>query len=247
MSHAATTGLFPPMDRGMFRDGVRVMAPMGLPVAVWGLVTGAVMVNAGLSVPIALLMSVMVYAGSAQLATLPLLVAGAPLPVVWATSLVVNLRFVIFAAASRRAFVHLPWQQRLIAGYLNGDLGFALFSQKFGDADEHGNPAQWGYFFGMNTFNWLAWQVSSIAGILLGNVVPEEWGLGLASYLALLAVLIPMVRGMPALAGTVVAAVVSVAAHDFPVRSGLLVAVAAGVSVAMATEKWRHRVQAVAA
>ncbi|MCB9380646.1 MAG: hypothetical protein H6513_08120, partial [Acidimicrobiaceae bacterium] len=50
-----------------------------------------------------------------------------------------------------------------------------------------------------------------------------------------------------ALAGTVVAAVVSVAAHDFPVRSGLLVAVAAGVSVAMATEKWRHRVQAVAA
>jgi len=99
----------------------------------------------------------------------------------------------------------------------------------------------------MNTFNWLAWQVSSIAGILLGNVVPEEWGLGLASYLALLAVLIPMVRGMPALAGTVVVAVVSVAAHDFPVRSGLLVAVAAGVSVAMATEKWRHRVQAVAA
>lgn len=247
MQRTSTRGLFPPMERSAFREGVRVMAPMGLPVAVWGLVTGAVMVNAGLSVPIALQMSVMMYAGSAQLATLPLLVAGAPLPVVWATSLVVNLRFVIFAAASRRAFVHLPWQQRLIAGYLNGDLGFALFTQRFRNATEHGNPEQWGYFFGINTFNWAAWQVSSIVGILLGNIVPEEWGLGLASYLALLAVLIPMVRGMPAVAGTVVAAVVSVAAHDLPLRSGLLVAVAAGVTVAMATEKWRHRVQAVAA
>lgn len=39
----------------------------------------------------------------------------------------VNLRFVIFSAASRSYFITLPWRQRLLAGNLNGDLGFALF------------------------------------------------------------------------------------------------------------------------
>lgn len=244
MLSTAARGLLPPIDRSAFGDGFRLMTPLAAPIAVWGLVTGAVMVNAGLTVPVALLISLTVYAGSAQLATLPLLVAGSPLPVVWATSLVVNLRFVIFAAASRRAFMHLPWQQRLLAGYLNGDLGFALFTQRFSGSAEHGSPEQWGYFYGLNSLNWLAWQASSVVGILLGNVVPEAWGLGLASYLALLAVLIPMVKGLPAVAGTMVAAVVAVATYRFPMRSGLLVAVVAGVTIAMVTDSWRSRVLA---
>ena len=45
----------------------------------WGLVTGVAMVHAGLSVPLALLMILTVYAGSAQLASLPLLAAGTPM------------------------------------------------------------------------------------------------------------------------------------------------------------------------
>ena len=44
--------------------------------------TGVAMVHAGLSVPLALLMILTVYAGSAQLASLPLLAAGAPMWVV---------------------------------------------------------------------------------------------------------------------------------------------------------------------
>ncbi|MFN6121505.1 MAG: AzlC family ABC transporter permease, partial [Actinomycetes bacterium] len=72
-----------PMDREAFRDGVRAMLPMAVAISVWGVVTGVAMVNSGMTVPVALLMTFTVFAGSAQLEELPLLAVGAPLPVVW--------------------------------------------------------------------------------------------------------------------------------------------------------------------
>ena len=69
---------------------------------------------------------------------------------------------------------------------------------------------------------------------------------------ALLAVLIPMVHRAPVAAGVLVTAVVAVATVHFPMRLGLLVAVVAGVLVAVGAEALRpegqpHGVEAVAA
>ncbi|MEX0846742.1 MAG: AzlC family ABC transporter permease [Ilumatobacteraceae bacterium] len=215
------------------------MGPFAAAIAVWGFVTGVAMVNTGMPIPVGLLMTLTVFAGSAQLAVLPLLAVGAPLPVVWATALIVNLRFVIFAASSRSAFVNLPLRQRVLAGYLNGDLGFALFSLRFADDPERGTPVQWGYFYGGAVVNWVVWQVASIAGLVLGGLAPTDWGLELAAYLALLAVLVPMATKLPAVTGVVVAVVLSLVTVGMPLRLGLLVSVGAGVSVAMAAERWQ--------
>ena len=244
-------GLIAPIDRTAYREGLRAMAPLAVAITVWGLVTGVAMVKAGMPIPLALLMTFTVFAGSAQLAVLPLLATSAPLPIVWVTALLVNLRFVIFAAASRSSFVNLPWQQRVLAGYLNGDLGFALFSRRFADDPVRGTPEQWGYFYGVALVNWTAWMGSCAAGILLGGVAPADWGLELGAYLALVAVLIPMLHRFPVFAGVVVSAIIAIATVDFPVRLGLLLAVAAGVLVAMAAESLRpggepHGVAAVA-
>ena len=70
------------------------------------------MIKSGLTLPLAMLMSLAVYAGSAQLAALPLIAAGAPL-VIWATAACMNLRFVIFSAHWHKYFGHLPRTQRL--------------------------------------------------------------------------------------------------------------------------------------
>lgn len=233
--------LLPPIDPVAYREGVKAMTPLGLAIAVWGVVTGVAIVNAGLTIPAALVMTFTVFAGSAQLAVMPLLATGAPLPIVWVTALLVNLRFVIFAAASRRSFMHLPWRQRLLASYLNGDLGFALFSRKFANAEEHGNPEQWGYFYGLAVVNWGLWQAGSVIGFFVGGLMPSDWGFELAAYLALLAVLIPMVVRMPALAGVVTTAAVAVLAVRLPMRLGLLLAVLVGVTVALLGEASRDR------
>lgn len=233
--------LLPPLDRTAYREGVKAMTPLAAAVAVWGVVTGVAMVNAGLTIPAALLMTFTVFAGSAQLAVMPLLATGAPLPIVWVTALLVNLRFVIFAAASRRSFMHLPWRQRLLASYLNGDLGFALFSRRFAGADQHGNPEQWGYFYGVAFVNWGVWQAGSVVGFLIGGLLPTDWGFELAAYLALMAVLIPMVQRFPAIAGVVSTAAVAVLAVRLPLRLGLLLAVLVGVTVALVGEALRDR------
>lgn len=233
--------LLPPIDHAAYREGVKAMTPLGPAITVWGVVTGVAMVNAGLTIPAALVMTFTVFAGSAQLSVMPLLATGAPLPIVWVTALLVNLRFVIFAAASRRSFMHLPWPQRLFASYLNGDLGFALFSRRFANEDEYGNPEQWGYFYGLAAVNWVIWQAGSILGFLIGGLMPSDWGFELAAYLALLAVLIPMVQRIPAIAGVVSTAAVAVAAVRLPMRLGLLLAVLVGVTVALLGEAWRDR------
>ena len=66
-----------------FRRGARDISGVTLGISAWGLVTGVAMVKSGLSVPLALLMSFVVFAGSAQLAALPLLASGAPMWVLW--------------------------------------------------------------------------------------------------------------------------------------------------------------------
>ena len=57
----------------------------------WGLMTGVAMVQAGLGVPMAVAMTLLVYGGSAQLAAIPLLAAQVPAWVILATAFCVNL------------------------------------------------------------------------------------------------------------------------------------------------------------
>lgn len=217
------------------------MRPLAFPITVWGVVTGVAMVNAGLGIGAALLMTFTVFAGTAQLAVMPLLATGTPVAIIWATALLVNLRFVIFAAASRRMFCNLPLRQRLFSGYLHGDLPFALFARRYANATEFGTTEQWGYFYGGAILNWVVWQVGSVIGFLIGGLLPTDWGFELAAYIALSAVVIPMVQRLPAVAGVVSTAAVAVIAVELPMRLGLLLAVLVGVTVAMIGEALHDR------
>jgi predicted branched-subunit amino acid permease len=233
--------LLPPLDRTAVRDGIRTMSVPAIGIAVWGLVTGVAMVNAGLSVPLACALSLLAFAGSAQLAVLPLLAVHAPLPVVWATAALVNLRFVIFAAAQRKYFTRMPWRQRLLLSYFNGDVGSALFMRRFGDRDSVGTSEHWGFYTGLAATNYVVWHVASIVGIVLGDIAPTSWGLDLAAILALVAVVIPMIVRVPMIAGVVTTGALAVLTAAWPMKLGLLFSVVTGVCVALAAESFGAR------
>jgi predicted branched-subunit amino acid permease len=114
-----------------FRQGVTDMLGVATGIAAWGLMTGVAMVKSGMSTAEALMMAAIVFAGSAQLAAIPLILAGAPIWVVLATALCVNLRFVVFSVHLRPYVMHLPLRDRLLAGYLTGDLTYVLFVKRF--------------------------------------------------------------------------------------------------------------------
>ncbi|HJV50274.1 MAG TPA: AzlC family ABC transporter permease, partial [Noviherbaspirillum sp.] len=148
-------------------------------------------------------------------------------------ALVVNLRFVIFAAAVGPHFAHLPWYKRLWHGYFNADITMGLFPQRFPAETMFRTEGKVGFFTGIGYPNWCAWQAGSVAGILLASQIPESWGIGFAGTLALLAVAIPLTINAAALAGVVVASITAVAAAGLPFRLGLLLAVILGMAAAM--------------
>ncbi len=212
------------------------MVGPSLGISAWALVTGVAMVKGGLSVPIAAAMTVFVYAGSAQLAALPLIAAGAPLWVLFATTFCVNLRFVIFSAQWRKYFGHLPRWQRLVLGYLAVDLSYVMFLRRFPEPTPA--PEQWPYFWGNVTWNWWAWQVPALAGVVLADRVPTEWGLGFAGVLALLGVGYSLLSGRKSWIAGAVAAVAAVAAFGFPLKLNIVVAIAAGVAAGLLLDRW---------
>ena len=230
----ATSRLTEQHDPALWQEGLRTGLPTLFGIAAWGLVVGVAMVKTGLTAFQACGMTLLVFAGSAQLASLPLILAHAPVWVIFATGLVVNLRFVIFSALLAPHFSHLPWRQRLLYGYISGDMTVAIFLQRFPTTAPV--PGKLSYLKGLVFPNWAAWQTGSLTGIFLGSTVPAEWGLGFAGTLAILCITVPLIANRAALCGVLVAGAVSVLANGFPYKLGLLAAVGAGMLTAMAVE-----------
>lgn len=219
-----------------FRRGAREMFATSLGIGAWGLVTGVAMIDAGLGIPLSLAMTLLVFAGSSQLASLPLLATGAPLWVIWATAFCVNLRFLVFSAQWRPYFRHLPRAQRLTLGYFAGDMSYVMFMRRF--PDPRPAPDQVPYFVGGAAMNWVCWQVPSIAGILLAERVPVGWGLGFAGILALLGLVYSLLVDRATWVAAGVAGAAAIAAFALPLRLNIVVAIAAAVAAGLLMERW---------
>jgi len=221
-----------------FRLGIRAITPALIATGTWGLVTGVAMVKSGLTESMALAMTLLLYAGSAQLTSLPLIAAGAPLWLIFMAGCVVNLRFIIFGAALHPFFRHLAWPRRLALGYFTTDMGFVLFMPRYGDAAERGTREQLWFFLGTIVPGWLVWQSSSIIGIYLGAMVPSDWSLDFAAVLALLAITIPLANSKPMLISMLAAGLVAWVGQLFPLRLGLAAAVICGIVAGMLAERF---------
>jgi len=210
---------------------MRDMAGIAVGIGAWGLVTGMAMIKSGMGLSLALAMSLLVFAGSAQLATMPLIAAGAPLWVVWATALCVNLRFVIFSAAWRPYLSAYGLGQRLRVAYFTADLNYVMFMRRFPEA--HPTAAQMPYFWGGSITNWASWQLSSLLGIFLADSIPARWGVGFAGTLALLGLTASLLAGRSTWIAAGVSACAAVAAYALPLKLNIVVAIAAAVAIGL--------------
>lgn len=221
--------------RPMFREGAGDAVPMAIGIAAWGLVAGVAMAKSGMGVPLAILMSVIVYAGSAQIASLPLIAAGAPAWVVWATTLCVSLRFMAFSFHYRPFFAHLPRRHRVALSFLMGDTNFALFARRF---PEHlpGRRHE-DYFLGSALVTFAVWQLAIITGIVAGSGIPSSWGLGFAGTMALLALTCTQLRNPVTWVAAVVAACAAVAAYALPLKLNIVVAIVAAIAFGVLADR----------
>ena len=223
------------------------MAPLAAGISAWGLMTGVAMVKSGMSVVEALAMTFLVYAGSSQLAAVPLLVAGAPMWVILATGFCVNLRFVVFSLHLRPYLMHLPRWRRLVNGYLTADLSYALFTRRFPTPGETASDRheQEAYLAGNYGMTWPSWMLASVLGIVLANFIPTAWGLGFAGVLCLIGILCSLASTPLRVLAAVVAGGTAVAAYAWPLKLNIVVAIAAAVLASFWLEQrvpgsWRH-------
>ncbi|TFY97864.1 AzlC family ABC transporter permease [Ramlibacter rhizophilus] len=221
-----------------FRVGVRDMLPQTPGTAAWGLMTGVAMAKSGLSLVESLSMALLVFAGSSQLASLPLLVAGAPMWVILATGFCVNLRFVVFSLHLRNYLMHLPLARRLVTGYLTTDMSYAILTRRHphAAADEAGRHGQLAHLAGSCLANWLSWMLPSLAGIVLANFIPVEWGLGFAGILCLLGVMATLGTTRLRLVSAAVAGATAVAAYALPFKLNIVLAIGVAVLACLALE-----------
>lgn len=231
MTEQSWTSPAPMWRHPEFRRGAKEMVGIALGIAAWGLVAGVAMVKSGLGVPLSLLMSLVVFAGSAQLAALPLMASGAPIWVVWATAFCVNLRFVIFSAQWRPYFGHFPRRVRLALGYFTADLNYVIFMRRF--PQPRPSAEQLPYFLGGVVVNWCAWQIPSAVGVLLAEAIPTEWGIGFAGTLALVGLMCSLMVDRASWVASAVAGCAAVAAYALPLKLNIVVAIAAAVAIGL--------------
>ena len=207
------------------------MTPMLIGIVPFGMVCGVAAVAAGASPLASLAMSAIMFSGAAQIVASQLLAAGAPLMVIILSCLVVGLRFLVYSAAMAPYLRPLDHRWRNLLSFLLTDQVFAGTIQRFRDSDDLCANAS--YFLGGGVLLWVTWQVATLAGILVGKVIPASWQLDFVVPLCFLAVLAPLLRDRVTLLVVVVAGAAAVALDNMPMRLSLicggLIGIAAGV------------------
>jgi predicted branched-subunit amino acid permease len=228
-----------PEARNAYSEGVRAVSPILVGVAPFGLVVGVAAVEAGLGMPEAVGFSVLLFAGASQLAALDLLGRGAPAVVAIVTALVINLRFLMYAASLAPHLADVPLRRRLPAAYLLTDQAFAVSIVRFA-ADPSYLP-RLAFYLGAALGLWVTWQVATVAGVLVGAGLAEALPLDFAVPLVFLALLIPTVVDRPALLAAVVGAGTAVALAPLPANLGMLTGATAGIVAGTAADLVSNR------
>jgi predicted branched-subunit amino acid permease len=176
----------------------------------------------------------LIFAGSAQAVTVQLLGAHAPLPIVVAGGLAVNLRLVLYSAAVAVHWRTRPtWWKALAASTLvdpSAVVGLEGYERSPNPAYGHA------HYVGAASTLAIAWLLSIALGATLGGALPPGLRLELVIPLYLLGQLLRRVDYAVARRAVAVAVALALLGATVPLHLGVLIAIAGGTIVAVATD-----------
>jgi len=213
----------------VFWSGVREEVPLLVGVFPFGMIYGALALNAGLSLAASQMMSSIVFAGSSQFIAAQLVHDAAPGLVIVLTIAVVNLRHMLYSASLAPYLEKLPIRWKVLLAYLLTDEAYAPTALKF--EREGTTPLGHWFLFGAGLALWFAWQVSTGLGIFLGAAIPQNWPLDFALPLTFIALVMPALKNRPAIAAALSAGLVALLAVSLPYKLGLILAALTGIFV----------------
>jgi 4-azaleucine resistance transporter AzlC len=206
--------------------GVRRSVPLALSDAAYGVVFGVLARQAGLSLVECVLMSALVYAGSAQFIALGMWASPVPVVSLILSTLVVNLRYLLMGATLWPWLARLSAVVRYASLFLLSDENWALSV-----AEYEGGKSDPSFLVGSGFLLYSAWVSGTVVGRVAGAVVanPAAWGLDFAFTALFAALLTGRYGGKRDLLPWFVAALVAVgAAWALPGKWYILLGALAG-------------------
>ena len=222
--------------RAEFFGGVRAELPLLLGVVPFGLIFGVLGLAVGMPGWAVVLSSSLVFGGSSQVVFAQLWGAGTPPPVMVATVGVVNLRHLLYSAAVAEYLRGLPWRWKLLLAYLLTDEAFAAAIGRLRDGPA--TPHRHWFLFGTGLTLWAGWQLSTLAGVLLGSGIPPSWSLDFSIALTFIALLVLSVQRRSDALAAIAAAAVVLPAAVLPHKLGLLLAAGTGILCGLAMQRF---------
>ncbi|MHB1295676.1 MAG: AzlC family ABC transporter permease [Anaerolineae bacterium] len=182
--------------------GARATLPIALSVVPFGVAYGAVAAQ-NMSVGQTLLMSLTVFAGTAQFIAASMLAQGASYVSILVTGILINLRLVLMSAAITPHVASAP-TLRPVAAQLLTDESFAVSMAEFDQ-----RPSDALFFVGSGLALYIIWQLASLTGALFGAGIPAGFGLEYALSASLICLIFLLVRGRRGVIVALAAAVLS--------------------------------------
>lgn len=218
-----------------FCSGLRDEAPLLLGAAPFGMIFGVLGIEAGLS-PIAVIaLSVILFAGAAQVVFVQMVSVGVAPWVITGTVGLINLRHMLYSATFITYINSLPMRWRIVVAYLLTDEAFFISLQRM--QNKPYSPNMYFHLIGSGLLMWTCWQISTIGGIILGALIPPELNLGFAIPLTFMALILPQITSLPPLIAVAVGGSVAVLGQTLPWNIWVILAACCGMGAGYLTEQ----------
>jgi predicted branched-subunit amino acid permease len=215
-----------------FLAGARAGLPVVFGYLGIGFAAGVVERSAGLSYAEILLLSTVLYAGSAQFVVASLLALGTPAPAIVSTVFFLNLRHLLLSAALAPAL-------RGAAAWTSGLLGLQLTDETFVIASREAKIAP-AWMAGLNLAAWSAWAIANVTGAALAGLATDTRALAFALPAMFAGLLVLQVRNPLSVVVAVFAAAAGLVFQlVVPGQWAVVAATLAGATLGLLLARWK--------
>ena len=203
-----------------FLKGFYDVLPLLLPVVPFGIIFGAIGVELGFGPYSTFASSIIIFSGASQIVFFQLFSSGASSFVAITSSSVISSRHLLYGAVVAQYLSKLSLNWKIFLSYFLTDQAFAV-SQEFFKKNQNDKLKHY-HLLGSGITLWIVWQVSTIIGIILGSIVPDELGLAFTIPLTFLALLINYLRKIDHLIVIIISGVLSILLYHAPFKSYII-------------------------
>ena len=219
-----------------FRSGVKAGLPLQLGIFPFGAVFGVLGVESGLTPLQTFFMSSLLFAGTSQIIFAQLIALSTPIIILLGSVAALNARHLLYSASISDYLRDKPLRWRIILAYLLTDEAYAVSILRY-QSRPH-NAMMHYHLLGSGLLLWSVWQISTLAGIVLGSAIPDELALGFVIPLIFMAITLPLIKSRIEVATITTSTLCVFAFAHLPYNLWLLIAAVAGIAAGTATARF---------